>query len=134
MDVFMMLAHYLVGTWNCTYRAGAVHLAYTATYAYDRNGHTLRESASWKGGGDEELLGYDAQHRDWTAVVFEDQGTTTILRATGSNPNKIAYRSIYPDKGLAVMFDRVSSTKYTLHATMRSGGKTITSVDTCMRR
>jgi hypothetical protein len=134
MDMLIMLAHYLTGTWNCTYRAGAVHLAYAATYAHDRGGQTLRETASWKGGGDEELLAFDAQHHDWTAVVFEDQGTTTILRASGSNPNKIAYGSIYPDKGLAVTFDRVSSTKYTLHATMHSGGKTITSVDTCIRR
>jgi hypothetical protein len=25
--------HYLVGTWNCTYRAGAVRVAYADTYA-----------------------------------------------------------------------------------------------------
>ncbi len=130
----MMLAHYLVGTWNCTYRAGAAHLTYTAIYAHDRGGHTLRETASWTGGGDEELLAYDARHHAWTAVVFEDQGTTTILRASGSNPNKIAYRSIYPDKSLAVTFDRVSAREYTLHATVRSGSKTITSIDTCSRR
>jgi hypothetical protein len=125
--------HYLVGTWNCTYRAGAVHLAYGATYVYDRDGHTLREIASWAGGGDEELLAYDAQRRGWTAVVFDDQGTTTILRATGSNPNHIAYRSVYPDTSIAVTFDRISATKYTLRGTVRSGGKTITSVDTCSR-
>ena len=77
--------HYLVGTWNCTYRAGAVHLAYANTYAYDRDGHTLRQVASWAGGGgDEELLAYDAK-RGWSAVVFDDQGTATILRATGSD-------------------------------------------------
>ena len=55
--------HYLVGTWNCTYRAGAVRFTYAATYAYDLNGHTLRQSASWAGGGDEELLAYDG-HRN----------------------------------------------------------------------
>jgi hypothetical protein len=124
--------HYLVGRWNCTYRAGAVHLAYTATYAYDGGG-ILRESASWTGGGDEEFLAYDARRGGWTAVVFDGQGTATILRAPGSNPNRIAYRSVYPDAGIAVTFDRVSATKYTLHATVRSGGKTITSVDTCLR-
>jgi hypothetical protein len=126
--------HYLVGTWNCTYRAGAVRLAYANTYAYDRDGHTLRQVASWAGGGgDEELLAYDAKRGGWSAVVFDDQGTATILRATGSDPNHIAYRSVYPDTSIAVRFDRISETKYTLHATVRSGGKTITSVDTCLR-
>ncbi len=125
--------HYLVGPWHCTYRAGASRLAYDATYVYDLDGHTLRESASWAGGGDEELLAYDAQRRGWTAVVFDDQGTTTILRASGSDPNHIAYRSVYPDASIDVTFDRISATKYTLHATVRSSGKTITSVDTCLR-
>ena len=126
--------HYLVGTWNCTYRAAAVRMAYDATYAYDRDGHTLRQVASWAGGsGDEEILAYDARRGGWTAVVLDDQGTATILRATGSDANHIAYRSVYPDAGIAVTFDRVSATEYTLHATFHSGGKTITSVDTCLR-
>jgi hypothetical protein len=55
------------------------------------------------------------------------------MRASGSDPNHIAYRSVYPNAGIAEKFDRVSSTTYTLHATVRSGGKTITSVDTCVR-
>ena len=126
--------HYLVGTWNCTYRAGAIRFAYAATWAYDRDGQTLRESASWTGGGDEELVAYDAQHGGrWTAVVFDDQGTTTIMHATGSDPNHIAYRSLYPDASIAVTQDRVSATEYRLHATVRAAGKTTTSVDTCLR-
>lgn len=125
--------HYLVGTWNCTYRAGAAHLAYDATYAYDLNGRTLREIALWTGGGDEELVAYDAQRRGWTAIVLDDHGNATNMRASGSNPNHIAYRSVYPDASIAVTFDRLSATKYTLHGTVHSGGKTIASVDTCSR-
>jgi hypothetical protein len=125
--------HYLVGTWNCTYRAGAARFAYDATYAYDHDGHTLRQIASWAGGGDEELLAYDARRGGWTAVVLDIQGTATIMRATGSDPNHIAYRSVYPDASIAVTFDRISAREYTLHATVRSGGKTTTSVDTCLR-
>ena len=125
--------HYLVGTWNCTYRAGAVRLAYDATYAYDRDDHVLRQIDSWAGGGGEELLAYDARRGGWTEVVLDDQGTATILRGTGSDPNHIAYHSVYPDASIAETFDRISVTEYTLHATVRSGGKTITSVDTCLR-
>ncbi len=124
--------HYLVGTWKCTYRAGAVRLAYDATYAYDRDSHTLRQIASFAGGGDEELLAYDARRGGWTAVVLDDHGTATIMRATGSDPNHIAYRSVYPEASITERFDRISAREYTLHATVRSRGKTITSVDTCL--
>jgi hypothetical protein len=125
--------HYLVGTWNCTYRAGTARLAYDATYAYDRDGHELRQIDAWTGGGGEELLAHDAQRGGWTEVVLDDQGTATIMRGTGSDPNHIAYHSIYPDASINETFDRISATEYTLHATVRSGGKTITSVDTCLR-
>jgi hypothetical protein len=125
--------HYLVGSWNCTYRAGAEKLAYDATYAYDSNGHILRQITSSALGGDEELVAYDAHRKGWTAVVIDDQGNATTMHATGSDPNHIAYRSVYPDASIAVTFARVSATKYTLHGTVRMGGKTITSVDTCLR-
>jgi hypothetical protein len=124
---------YLAGTWNCTYRAGEVRFIYTATYAYDLSGHTLRQTASWAGGGDEELVAYDGQRRGWTAVVLDGQGNATVMRATGTDPNHIAYRSVYPDASIATTLDRISATQYMLHATVRSGGKTITSVDTCLR-
>ena len=125
--------HFLVGTWNCTYRAGSARLAYDARYAYDPDGNTLRQVASWAGGGDQELVAYNAQRGGWTAVVFDGQGTATVMRATGSDPNHIVYRSVYPDASVAVTFDRISATEYTLHGTVRSGGKTIASVDTCAR-
>ena len=125
--------HYLVGSWSCTYHAGAVRLAYASTYAYDLDGHALRQTTSSTGYGDEELLTYDAHRSGWTAVILDDQGNATVMRATGSDPNHIAYRSVYPDASIAEMFDRISATKYTLHATVRSGGKTITSFDTCLR-
>jgi hypothetical protein len=126
--------HYLVGTWNCTYHAGTMRMAYGATYSYDLDGRTLREIASFTGGGDEELIAYDAGRRGWTAVVLDDHGNATIMRATGSDPNHIAYRSVYPDKSIAVTFARISAREYTLHGTVRAGSKTITSVDTCLRR
>jgi predicted dehydrogenase len=123
----------LVGAWKCTYRAGAVRFAYDDTYVYDGASHTLRQLASWAGGGDEELIAYDARRRGWTAVVFDDHGTATIMHGIGSNPYHIAYRSVYPDGNIAERFDRISATEYQLHATVRSGGKTISSVDTCLR-
>jgi hypothetical protein len=111
--------HDLVGAWKCTYRAGAALLAYDATWTYDLDGRAIRETASWAG-GDEELVAYDPQRGGWTAVVLDDHGNATTMRATGRDPNHIAYHSI-------------SATEYALHATVRSGGKATTSVDTCVR-
>ncbi len=125
--------HYLVGTWSCTYRAGASRFAYGAVYTYDRNGHVLRQIDSWPGGGGEELLTYDAR-RGWTALILDDQGNATIMRAPGNDPNHIAYHSVYPDASIAERFDTVSATEYTLHAKVHAGGKTTASVDTCVRR
>lgn len=124
---------YLVGNWNCTYQAGAMHMSYSSTYAFDRDGNTLRQVTSWGSGGDEELIGYDAQHQSWTAIVLDDHGGATVMRGAGSDPNHIAYHSVYPDASIAPTFDRVSDTKYTTHATVQMNGKTINSVDTCVR-
>ncbi len=125
--------HYLVGTWKCTFVGGGERLVYSNTYAYDSDGQILRQVTSSSAGGDEELVAYDAKHRGWTAVVFDDHGNTTVMRAPGSDSNHIAYKSFYPDTSIATTFDRVSPTKYTLHGTYRTGGKTITNVDTCVR-
>jgi len=124
---------YLVGTWNCTYQAGTMHMSYSSIYSFDRDGNTLRQVTSWGSGGDEELIGYDAEHQSWTAIVLDYHGNATVMRATGSDPNHIVYHSVYPDASISPTFDRVSDTKYTTHATAQMGGKTITSVDTCDR-
>jgi len=124
--------HELVGSWKCSYRAGAVRFDYDATWAYDLNRHTLRQIDTWTGGGAEELLASDA-HGGWKAVVFDDHGDTTVMLGTGSNPKHIAYHSVYPDASIAETFDRISTTEYALHATVRSGATTTVSVDTCVR-
>ena len=108
-------------------------MAYGATYSYDRGGRTLRETTSWAGGGDEELIGYSAKRHGWTAVVFEDDGGSTVLVGTGSDANHIAYRSVYPDGSIAETIDRVSAQAYAIHAIVRSGATMMRSVDSCER-
>jgi hypothetical protein len=125
--------HYLVGAWNCTYRAGSVRMPYHTTYAYDGGGTTLRQIASFGNDGDEQLFAYDEHRGGWTVVVLDSHGNATIMHANGSDPNHIVYRSVYPDATIADTFDRVSATSYTLHARFQMGGKNINSVDTCSR-
>ena len=123
--------HDLVGRWNCTHRTGAVRMTYEATYAYERDGHTLRESASWAGGGYEEFLAWDLRFGGWTAVVL-DEGSVTVLRGGGSPQHRV-FHSVYPDDGITEAFDRLLATQYVLKATVRSRATSIFSLDTCVR-
>ncbi|MFY9664425.1 MAG: hypothetical protein WAL67_14280 [Candidatus Cybelea sp.] len=125
--------HFLVGSWNCTYQAGKASLSYHATYAYDMKDNWLSERDGWKGGGaDAGMFTYDPK-RGWTAVVIEPERTTTIFHATGANASHIVYHSLYPDASMTEAFDRVSSTRYTLHFKQKANGKTVTSIDTCVK-
>jgi hypothetical protein len=124
---------FLVGTWNCTYQAGRASLSYHATYAYDMKDNWMSERDVWKGGGaDQGMFTFDPK-RGWTAVVILPDRTTTIFHATGKNGGHIVYHSVYPNASMTDLFDRVSSTRYTLHFKQKTNGKTMTSTDTCVK-
>ena len=126
---------FLEGSWNCTYQAGKVAVNYRATFAYDMGGNWMRESDSWTGGGsDLGMFTYEPKRHAWMAVVMENERDTTLFRATGANPNHIVYRSIYPNAGMTDIFERTSPTRYTLHFTQTSGGRTRSSTDICVKR
>ncbi len=65
--------------------------------------------------------------------MLENERTTTVFRADGSDSRHIRYRSVYPDSSMADAFDRVSPTHYTLHFTQTANGKTIASADSCTK-
>jgi hypothetical protein len=126
--------HFLVGNWKCTYQAGKTPVYYKATYSSDLGGNWLRESDSWTGGGsDLGMITYEPKTHGWTAVVMEKDRTATIFHASGSDPNRVVYRSFYPDKTMTDIFERTSSTRYTLHFTQSAGGRTMKSTDVCVR-
>ena len=125
---------FLVGNWMCTYDTGKTKVTYKATFAYELGANWLRESDSWTGGGgDFGYFTYEPKRRSWTAVVFENERTTTIFRADGANPNRIEYRSVYPDATMSELFERTSPVRYVLHFTQHAGGKTIHSTDVCVK-
>jgi len=123
---------FLVGTWQCTYEMGKTHATYKAAFAYDMNDNWVRESDSFSGGGDQGMFTYEPK-RGWTAVVLGQDRTTTIFRASGSNPNRIIYHSVYGYPGATEVFDRVSPARFTVHFTQTEGGKTTSSTDTCVK-
>lgn len=124
---------FLAGNWKCTYDAGKTHVYYKATYSYDLNANWLRESDSWTGGGsDLGMITYEPKAHSWTSVILENR-TTTVFRASGGNPNRIVYRSVYPTTAMTDVFERTSPTRYTLHFTQSAGGKTMKSTDVCVK-
>ncbi|MBV8147760.1 MAG: hypothetical protein JO092_01555 [Candidatus Eremiobacteraeota bacterium] len=125
---------YQVGTWTCTYHSGTKPMTYKASFSYALGNNWMRERDSWAGGGgDEDLFTYDPKTQSWTAVVVENERATVLFRARGANPNHIVYRSVYPDASATDVFDRVSPTRYTLHFSQTTGGKTTKSFDTCVK-
>jgi hypothetical protein len=126
---------YLVGSWNCTYNAGAQHIRYTATYAFVMGNNWMRERDAWAGGGsDVGLTTYEPKTNNWTEIVAENERSTTVFRAKGSDVGHRVYQSVFPNALLNLTFDRVSDTKYTLHFHGTYQGKTITSYDTCTKQ
>jgi hypothetical protein len=124
----------MTGTWNCTYNTGKTTATYKAVFSYEMSGNWLRERDSWvHGGSDEGLFTYEPKRSAWTEIVVEPDRTTTIFRGPGANPNHIVYRSIYPDASMTDVFDRTSPARYSLHFTQAVDGKTIASVDTCVK-
>ena len=126
---------YLVGTWSCTYNGAGRHITYTANYAYVMGNNWLRERDAWTGGGsDVGLTTYEAKANAWTEIVAENERSTTLFRAKGSDGAHRVYRSVYPSTLMTLTFDRVTDAKYTLHFSGTYGGKAMTSYDTCTKR
>jgi len=126
---------YLVGTWNCTYNGGGQHLKYTATYDYVMDNNWMRERDTWAAGGsDVGLTTYESKTNTWTEIVAENERSTTIFRAKGSDAGRRAYQSVYPNALLNLVFARVSDNEYTLHFHGTYGGTMMTSYDTCAKQ
>ena len=126
---------YLVGSWNCTYNAGTQHVKYTAQYAYVMGNNWMRESDEWAGGGgsDVGLTTYEPKTNSWTEIVAENERSTTVFRAKGSDGGHRVYHGVYPNALFTLTFDRVSDSKYMLHFHGTYGGKMMTSYDTCAK-
>ena len=126
--------HFLIGDWNCSYRAGKTQVAYKATFASDLGGNWLRESDSWAhGGSDLGMITYEPARHGWTSIVMENERASVIFFAKGANPNHIVYRSVYPNGSATDVFDRQSPTRYSLHFTQSQGGRSMKSTDACTK-
>jgi len=126
---------YLVGTWSCTYNGGGQHLKYTATFDYVMDNNWMRERDTWAAGGsDVGLTTYEPKTNIWTEIVAENERSTTVFHATGSDAGHRAYQSVYPNALFNLIFDRVSDSEYTLHFHGTYGGKMMTSYDSCAKQ
>jgi hypothetical protein len=124
----------LVGTWNCTYTAGAHPTTYSATFAYAMGRSWMHEIDSSGGAANvEALYTYEPKSTTWTAVITGSDRTVTIFRAVGASVTHIVYHSVYPDASMTDIFDRLSATKYALHFTQIANGKTTRSSDVCIK-
>jgi hypothetical protein len=125
---------YLVGTWNCSFALGGRQITYKATFAYDLGNNWLREDDAWVGGGtDLAMFTYDPKTASWVITIAEQERNAVVFRGAGADPDHVVYHSVYPDASLTNVFDRVSPTSYTVRFSQTAGGKTTTSVNTCVK-
>jgi hypothetical protein len=130
----MASLRFLVGNWTCTYHLGAAHVTYKATFAYDMGGNWMHERDFWPGGGsDEALVTYEPKQHTWTAVVVENERTTTVFRANDFGAAHIVYQSVYPDASMTEVVDSVSPQRYALRFSRAANGKVMQSFDSCVK-
>ncbi len=128
----IQLMGYLVGTWNCTADMAGTKRSYRAQWAYAQGGTWLRETVS-AGSGDESAFTYVSQDHLWRSVVTARAGAVTVFQAPDTGLAHLAYRSVYPDAGASVTFDRISDRAYTLHLKHVAGGTTTSETDGCTK-
>ena len=92
----------------------------------------LRQIASWTGGGDEELLAYDARaaagRRSFSTTKEPPRSCARPAAIRTTSPTEASTPTQASPNVRSHFGDRVHVAR-----TVRSGGKTITSVDTCLR-
>lgn len=124
---------YLVGSWTCSYQGAGPSQTYVATFRYDLGKSWLWEHDSWAGGGGEDFYTYEPKAKVWSMSVFGQDHSTTMFHAADTGGINEIWRSIYPDTSMTVVFNKLSSRKYTLHYTQVANGKTTTSADVCVK-
>lgn len=126
--------NFLIGSWNCSFQMGAQRASYHAVYARAMGGAGILQTDSWRGGGgDAGLYTYDGTARQWNATFVEPSGQTTVFLSKDKGPQRIAYRSVYPDTTAREVFERVSPAKYLINFTQTKNGKVTVSNDVCSK-
>ena len=121
---------YLVGDWQCTYHTGAQAQTFDASFAFAQNGNWLRETDTWKGGGDQGFITLDTGRHQWTEVVVDSGRGSTILRGADTGAMKLDLRSVFPDSRLHTVISKVDATHFTVAATQAG----VSSNDVCVKQ
>ena len=125
---------YLVGDWRCTYHMAGQAQTFDTSFAFAQSGNWLRETDTWKGGGDQGFITVDATRHQWTEVVVDSGRGTTVLRGPDAGTTKLDLRSVFPDTHLHTVMTRLDSRHFSVAATQAGASGTIASNDMCVKQ
>lgn len=129
----MTTLSYLVGDWTCTVHSGGKSETYHARFSYTAGNTWMQETDTWTNGGDQLVFTYIPGKRVWRAVVSEYNGNVTVFEAPDTGLSHVAYRSVYPDATMQDTFDRVSTTRFTMHFRQQTAHGINTGNDNCVK-
>lgn len=130
----LLLMSYLQGSWTCASAMNGKRYTYRETFAYVLNHNWIEERDSYSdGGGDQLLVTYLAAKKEWRAVVNDSDRTTVVFEAPDTGLAHIAFVSVYPDRSMQEVFDRVSMTKYTTRFRQKTARGIVNAADTCTK-
>ncbi len=131
----MTKLQYLVGAWDCTWKAGdasgAVHLSFESVM----NGAWLRETESGKSRSGEDVVrsmhytGYDPVQKKWMHLGPNGDGTFAVAQSADA----ARWQTMLPTADESLTFEKVSSTAFTETSIFQSDGKTVTFLQSCRK-
>jgi len=109
---------YLVGTWNCS----SANEKFRETWAYALGGVVMRATDQGKE-TQEHTLAYARNSNSMTVVDYFTDGSSDVMRGTGSSTHA-AFHAVYPPgASTTVAFNRLTDTKYTIDVAGLQRGK-----------
>ncbi len=120
---------YLLGSWNCSSKSGK----YTESWAYAVRGGFLRATDTGsRMAAQEHALSYSKDGKVLTVVSIYSDGTSDIMRGTGSGGHAVLYAA-FPRSDTKVVFNRVSAAKYTVDVSGTDRGKPFKDLNVCTK-
>jgi len=126
---------YLIGTWDCNWKAGPSSGTNVSTFTPVLDGAWLRETEAVERGGKTvvqtmHFTGYDPSSNHWIHGGPNADGTYEVAESD----DLATWKNVLPVAGGTGRFVRTSDTEYVLSEDFQQDGKTMTYVDDCKKR
>jgi len=126
---------YMIGTWDCNWKAGTSSGTLTATFAPVMNGAWLQETEAVKRDGKTVVqtmhyTGYDPSSKHWIHAGPNSDGTYEVAQSD----DLATWNNLLPVAAGQGKLVRPSESEYIISEDFQQDGKTLTYVNDCKKR